>query len=470
MRAKSNPQVGINFATSNLKLTNAYYAQYEAVSSMLDANPQIVSRIHVDLKKPIKYARAKTGQDKSFQYTSEQVLRILVAQILEGESLRGIVVRIDDSNYLRHFTRIDSGPMMDYTTLCKLKNSIRMQTWTEVNQLLACHAVTHGLISGDKLRLDTTAVETNIHWPTDSSLLWDLYRTLASLIEHAREIDTAAVGNQRLHRKRTKRLYTKISRTANKKGKRRDALKPLYKNLIGRVEGICDWTRCIATALRVGRKNNEYSFFDDLKAAVLIQEIRIFLQRGDRVLDQARRRVLLGESVPNDEKIFSIFEPHTELLKRGKAGKDIEFGHMIQIQQVQEKFITGYEVFEKKPIEHRLLSPAVENHKDLFKHYPKEISADKGYYESMQALEELQRKVPVVAIGKKGKRDPQQEERECNPLFKLAQRFRAGVEGSISYLKRILRLHRCLNKGWEHFAATVGQTVFAHNLLILARL
>lgn len=151
-------------------------------------------------------------------------------------------------------------------------------------------------------------------------------------------------------------------------------------------------------------------------------------------------------------------------------GGGSEFGHMIEIQQVREKFITHYTVFEKQPLEYRLLTPALENHKKLFHAYPQELSADKGYYQHMQALEELERKVPVVSIGKKGKRTPHETERENHPLFQLAQRFRAGVEGSISFLKRILRLYRCFNKGWEHFGATIGQTIFAHNLLILARL
>ncbi len=187
------------------------------------------------------------------------------------------------------------------------------------------------------------------------------------------------------------------------------------------------------------------------------------------MLDQARRRVLQGESVPNDEKLFSLFEPHTELLKRGKAGKPIEFGHMIQIQQVAEKFITDYDVYEKKPVEYTLLGPALERHRDLFGSAPFELTADKGYYESMEALHALEEDIEVVSIAKKGPRTPAETERERDPLFRHAQAFRAGVEGSISFLKRMLRLARCFNKNWEHFVATVGQTIFAHNLLVLAR-
>lgn len=142
---------------------------------------------------------------------------------------------------------------------------------------------------------------------------------------------------------------------------------------------------------------------------------------------------------------------------------------MIHLQQVTGKFITDYRVFRKRPVEHQLLESALEGHRELFGTYPNAIAADKGYYESMSAIDELQRKVPVVSIAKKGKRTVEQTEREHDPLFRLAQQFRAGVEGSISFLKRILRLARCFNKGWKHFVATVGQTVFAHNLLVLAR-
>ncbi|MFQ5512693.1 MAG: transposase [Candidatus Krumholzibacteriia bacterium] len=160
---------------------------------------------------------------------------------------------------------------------------------------------------------------------------------------------------------------------------------------------------------------------------------------------------------------------NSELLKRGKAAKPIEFGHMIQIQQVEGKFITDYEVFEKKPVEHQLVEPALERHKELFGKYPDEIAGDKGYYEHMEQIERLSGIVDVVAIGKKGKRTQEQTRRETDPAFRHAQRFRAGVEGTISFLKRVLRLFRCYNKGWEHYVATVGATVLAHNLLILAR-
>lgn len=468
MREKINAQTEINFQPSTLKLTNAYYAKYESISKILDENPAIVDAIHRDLKKPLKYATVQGKDGRPHRFTSDQVLRILQCQIIEGGSLREIVIRIDDSNYLRHFTRVYNGPMMDFTTLDKLKNSIPPTTWKRVNDLLGRHAVEKDLISGEKLRLDTTAVETNIHYPTDSTLLWDTCRVLSRLIERARELDPQAVGDKRLHPRRVKRLAQLIGRKAGNE-KAASELKPLYKDLIGRVEAISEWAGEVRQELLTRSKNQRYGLLDDAIAQALAQEIDHYRDLGKNVLDQARRRVLLGESVPNDQKLFSIFEPHTELLIRGKAGKPVEFGHMIQIQQVGQKFITDYEAFEKKPVEHQLLDPAMESHRKLFGAYPKQVAADKGYYESIDALENLGKKVKLVAIAKKGGRTEEETEREHDPAFRHAQRFRAGVEGTISFLKRVLGLFRCFNKGWQHFAATVGATVFGHNLLTLAR-
>lgn len=468
MRLEFNAQREFNFQPSNLKLTNQYYAKYEDISKLLDENPALIKELHRDLEKPLKYATVRGLDGRPHRFTTDQVLRILLCQVIEGASLREAVIRIDDSNFLREFTRIHNGPMMDFTTLDKLKNSIKPETWKTVNRLLGKYAVQKELISGEKLRLDTTAVETNIHYPTDSSLLWDTYRVLARLIGRARELDRETVGDRRFHTRRAKRLAQQIARKAGKKDPTAD-LKSLYRELLVMVEGISAFACQLASDLEKRTKQNRYSLFDAAVAQALIEELRHYVELGNRVIDQAKRRVLQGESVPNEQKIFSIFEPHTELLKRGKAGKDVEFGHMIQIQQVPQKFITEYEAFEKKPVEHQLLDPALKHHRRLFGEDPEQLTADKGYYESVDALAALRKKVDVVAIGKKGNRTPEETERESDPAFRHAQRFRAGVEGTISFLKRVLGLFRCFNKGWTHFAATVGATVFSHNLLILAR-
>lgn len=467
MRPKFEAQREFAFPTSNLKLTREYYAKYETISKILDANPEITDLAHRDLRDAL--ITSNGSRPARVRFTTEHVLRLLIVQTLEGLSLRQIVVRVDDSPALRQFVRLGMQPMMDFTTLDKLKNALRPGTWKKIHRALARQAVREQRITGDRLRLDTTAVETNIHWPTDSTLLWDTYRVLARLIERARAVDTDLVGTGRLHPRRAKREALAITRAAAKKGRKARSLRRPYRRLIGRVEGILDWATRVAHGLADGLGSQRYGDWGHAQAEGLVEELAHFHALGERVVDQARRRVVHGESVPNDEKLFSVFEPHTELLKRGKAGKDIEFGHMIQIQQVDEKFITDYEVFDKKPVEHTLLRPALAAHGDLFGAAPSELSADKGYYENMEALRALEEEIAVVSIAKKGPRTQTETEREQDPLFRHAQAFRAGVEGSISFLKRMLRLARCFNKSWEHFVATVGQTVFAHNLLVLSR-
>jgi IS5 family transposase len=411
----------------------------------------------------------KGKEGGGFRYTSDTVLRILMCQTIEGLSLREIVIRIDDSHFLRQFVRIYSGPMMDFTTLCKLKNHISPTTWKKVNELLAQYAVQQKLIEGERLRLDTSAVETNIHWPTDSSLLWDSYRVLARLIEAARKLDPQTVGSRRLHPRRARRLAVKISRKSSKNPNTQEALKSLYERLIPLVTSICQTAEAVRQALQEGIAQHRYGIFEEAMANGLAQELAHFRHLALRVIDQSSRRVFDGELVPNEQKIFSVFEAHTELLKRGKAAKPIEFGHMIQIQQVACKFITDYEVFAKKPVEHTLLEASLNSHRQLFGHDPQILAADKGYYEKMEAINELQKKIQVVSIAKKGSRTEEEIRREADPEFRFGQRFRAGIEGTISFLKRVLGLFRCLNKGWEHFVSTVAAAIFTHNVLILAR-
>jgi len=469
LRPKINSQSEFNFQPSALKLTNDYYVKYEAISLILDEHPAIVNAVHRDLAEALEQAAVRDGRGAKFKFTSDTILRIVICQIIEGLSLRQVIIRIDDSHFLRQFARIHNGPMIDFTAFCKLRNGIRPETWKKVNDLLARSAREQHLIDGEKLRIDTTAVATHVHWPTDSSLLWDTYRTLGRIIERIRELDPLVAGDRRVLLRKVKRLQQKIARKASKPPKSAEALKPLYIRLFELVGNILQWSDDIARSLAPRIAAHRYRPLEAASLEFCLQELLHFHALGTGVLDQAYRRIILEESAPNEEKIFSIFEPHTELLKRGKADKPIEFGHMIQIQQVEAKFITDYRVFDTKPVEYELLEPAIDRHKKLFGKVPAELSADKGYYENMEQIDRLDKIIALVAIAKKGKRTPEQTDRETDPAFRHAQRFRAGVEGTISFLKRVLGLFRCYNKGWEHYVATVGATVLAHNLLILAR-
>jgi len=190
----------------------------------------------------------------------------------------------------------------------------------------------------------------------------------------------------------------------------------------------------------------------------------------EKIVSQAEQRVFHGVKLAADEKVYSLFEEHTELLKRGKAGKPIEFGHKILIAQTGEKFIHHYEVFPKRKEDKELIRPALKAHKQLFGTSPDVLATDKGFYENMKQVLKLQEKITTVSICKKGRRNQQEYERESTEEFKDGQRFRAGCEGSISVLKRVFKLGRCLFKGFKNYAASVGCAVFCHNLVLLTRL
>lgn len=465
-RPKRDPQGYLDFLPSNHALTNKFCSKYQRISDILDACPEILDCVHRDIKKSLDQLN-KTMNDYRFRYTSENILRMLLVQTIEGLSLREVVVRIEDSRYLPVFTRLGNRPMVSVAQLDRFKNAITPETWKSVNQQLARYAVEKELISGEELRFDTTAVETNIHFPTDSGLLYDCYRVLGRHLEQLRELDPQAVGEKRLRRKDVKRHYAKIARKAGKKQQSPEMLKPLYSRLIADVEGICAWTH--ETLNRLGHRGSADLFVAE-QIRVLEDRLRHYVGLAERVLWQTRQRVIELTPVPSEQKIYSIHEPHTEMLIRGKAGKNIEFGHMIGFQQVRAKFITDFDVYEHKPVEYQILVPALESHRELFGSYPEGITADKGYWENSQAREELTRKVPTVAIAKKGKRTDSETEREHSETFSALQRFRAGIEGSISYLKRCFRLARCFNKGWRGFASTVSLSIVAHNLVTLSTL
>jgi IS5 family transposase len=465
MRPRFDNQTQFSFQSSHLKVTRDYYDRYRRISAVLDENRSLVAAIHADMHEPVAGERdAESGQVR-YRCSTDTLLRIVLCQIIEDGSLRDIVIRIDDSNFLRWFVRIHNDPMIDYSTLCRLRGRIRPETWKRMHGLLNRWAVRHGRISGERLRLDTTAVETQVHWPTDSALLWDAYRVLARLVGRLRRCAPELVGDRRLHLRRTRRLYLQIARCALRRGRGQSrALKTRYSRLIRQVGALHDWVdQILLTAAAPTRRQ------EDDERRRLLEGLRHYRQLSQRVVDQARRRTLAGESVPNDEKLFSIFEPHTELLKRGKAVRNIEFGHMLQIQQVEGKFITGYEVFASKPVEARQLRPALKDHKALFGAYPDELSTDKGYAQNAQQLQSLADKIKQVAVSKAGHPSAADRRREHQPAFRRAQRFRAGIEGTISFLKRALGLARCLLKGWPRYAAGVGAALFAHNLLVLAR-
>jgi IS5 family transposase len=453
MRTQASNEQYFNFINeSSLKIVNAYREKYERLSVLLDDNPALLSLAHQDWTELL--STSDKGRDG---YTSEQLLRALLVLFLEGKTYRNTVILIDNSEFLRYFVRLGVKATMDFTFLNRAYTALQAPTIDTMNAVLANYAITEELIRGEKQRMDTTVVETNIHYPTDSSLLWDSFRTLARLIRIVqKELPSLGLGH-RFHDKKVKKLATFIARNASSKSKKTQRkVNQTYGTLIRRVYWIHGVGRQVEDSLT--------------QAGYTVAEWSHYLPLVARIVDQSDRRILKGETVPPDEKLYSLFEAHTELIVRGKAGKPIEFGHKILIAQTGEKFIHHYTVMEKRIEDKELLAPAIKAHKKLFGHYPEVLSTDKGFYESMQQIAGLEEKIPVVSIAKKGRRNQAEYEREANEEFINGQRFRAGSEGSISVLKRAFKLGKCFFKGFKNYAASVGFAVLCHNLVLLTRL
>jgi IS5 family transposase len=437
------------------KVVKDYHAKYERISGILDDNPGILEAVHADLSNPC----SPSGRQST--YSSEQFFRMIVVKVIEGVSLREVIVRVSESDFLRHFTRIFDGEIMSFSELDAAIKHIKPETWEKVNELLKRYAKRNNKITGLRLRVDSTVCETNIHYPTDASLLWDSFRVAARLMRQCIGEDASLSMGNRFHEKKVKRLYTFVSTHGGQKGNRR-AVRRSMRELIGKVEWICGIGRQFVA--RVTSRGSS-----SIVAVGLAQELGEKLPLMEEVA-ACSRRVFNGETVPASDRIFSIFEPHTELLKRGKSRKPVEFGHMVTIGQTAEKFIGFYNVEEQSRHDIQVGDEALHEHKKTFGAYPEQFTADKNYYGGPEHLKKWEKRIGVYAVGKKGRRNEEETEREHGFLFKLLQKFRAGCEGSISVLKRVFGLYRCLFRSFKSFASSIGSTVFCHNLIVLSRL
>ncbi len=431
------------------KTVRQYREKYKGVSRILDDHPDILELVAEDLKR----LSSANRRGRQADFSVDTILRALVVHAIEGLSLRETVVRIAESEFLQDFLRTRKKAVMDFTFLDKCFQAIRPAAWKQVNAALAQAAVAAGAIDPSTIRADTTAVETNIHWPTDASLLWDTWRVAARLLRQGRAIAPETCPH-RFHDRKTKRLYLFITRYAKSKNAgRQRKVRTAFRQLIGRVEWIVEAARwfCDWAPLR-----------QRIELDAVVDELRRFLLAMKRVVDQARRAQLDGEKVPAAERVFSIFEPHTELLKRGRSQKPVEFGHMVLLCQSPEKFITDYETYRHRQADCQSTEEVIGRHEELFGQTPEVLAADMGFCPDREKYEELQSRVGTLAI-------PRRMRDLADAVLSMWRRFRAGIEGTISGLKRAFRLARCYYRGFKRSAAAVGLGVFCHNLVVLAK-
>ena len=450
LKAESVFEFGLDDDQHQNKIVREYRREYKLIGEILDRHPEILEMVHGDLA---KLSKAASRRGRKAVFTSENLFRAILVMQREGLDYREASIRIAESETLQNFCRLIKKRSIDFTLLNKAYGAIRPDTWETINHLLGLKAVADEVISIEHLRTDTTVTECNIHWPTDSSLLWDSYRVIARELSRARQIDPLSVP-WRFHVKKIKNMEFFIARYSKSTSRKRlRQVRQKMKTLIERVEEVLEKAE---TLVAWAKRSTS------LELMAIGAVLADYLPVMRRVANVARRREFEGERVPNQEKVFSIFEPHTELIMRGRRGQPIEFGHKVLLTQSKQKFITDYVVLEENRSDSDLLPLVFDRHEEKYGRRPKTIAADKGFCPDADTYEELEEQVAFLGV-------PRRTRDFGDVMMAIWQQWRAGIEGTISCLKRAFRLARCCFRGFKNFSSAVGSAVFCHNLTILAK-
>ena len=433
----------------------------EAISTLLKEQGEMIEHVRGDLQRGLK--NPATGRNG---LTSDQVLRALVLKQVKNWDYRELRERIADGYSLRSFTEFLSQPVPKHDAFNRAFNRLTPETLRMVNDLLVETAVELGLEDGKQLRVDTTVVQTDVHHPTDNTLLWDTVRVVTRLVGQLGEAMGQVVKGFRNHTRAARRRMQQIQRMTPKQ--RQQQQTPKYRELIAITQDVVNGAQEVLRRTRIIKSQN---LITDMAIGELRKEIEHYCQLGTRVIDQTRRRVLEGEQVPTAEKVYSIFEPHTDLIKRGKVQTPVEFGHKVFLAESASGLITQYQVLDGNPSDEEQLQASLESHRRIFGDVPKLYSADRGFYSENNVHTCEQNGVETVSIPQRGgSRTPQREAYEKSSAFRKGQRFRAGIEGRISVLFRGRGMKRCLAHGRARFELLVGAAVLANNLMRIATL
>lgn len=371
--------------------------------------------------------------------------------------------RIWDSVSLRFFTGFESVKVPKHDAVNRAFKRLTAETIRTVNECVIQAAVDMGLEDGKQLRVDTTVVETNIHHPTDATLLWDAARTIQRLMK---TLGGKIPGKRARIRNRNisaRRRMQQLQRMTAQERSQNQVRK--YRELIGIVERtLVDGEGLVAKARKaLARQKRPLPKAATAQIEKLSKELEEYCQRGRQVVDQSRRRVLEGEQVPSDKKLYSVFEPHTDLIKRGKAQKPVEFGRKVLLAESGNGLITDYRILVGNPGDGSHVSASLDRHRKMFECVPELYASDRGFFsaDNVKACEEA--RVKHVCIPHKGGgRSDEQAAKERTKDFKQGQRFRAGIEGRISVLFRGRGMKRCLSKGSVGFEVLVGAAVLTN--------
>jgi IS5 family transposase len=390
----------------------------------------------------------------------EVILRLLILKHLFGWSYEQTCQLVAGSLVLRQFCRVYLEAVPRDTTLLRWANLIQPATLHHLHDRVVELACQHHIAQGRKLRIDGTVVETNIHYPVDSTLLGDGVRVLTRTIQRAKAVLPAQGSLSRAaFRNRTRsvrRVMQALIDTARRRGEgAADALRDRYRRLVELTTRVVRQAKQVETALGATT---------DGTAQRLRNVLQTFIPRVQQVIDQTTRRVLQGQQVPASEKVASIFEPHTAIIRKGKLGKPTEFGRVIWLDEVEGGIISRYAVLVGNPDDAAQLAPSLDHHRERFGHAPALLVADRKVATAANEQIAKQRGVRRVVLPQAGHKSATRQAYERQGWFQRGRNWRAGIEGRISGLKRRHKLERCRYHGDDGMERWVGWGIITHNL------
>lgn len=392
---------------------------------------------------------------------AEIVLRMLILKHLFDWSYDELEREVRANLVYRAFTRIDADEVPDAKTILKIARVLGPETVAQLHQRVVDVAKRAGVTRGRRFRIDTTVVETPVHYPTDSTLLQDGVRVLTRTMQRASTALGDAPGRIRNRQRSVTRGVLTIAYQA-RSPKTRAALEQSYRRLMATTRAVA---RDADTMIRrLGQRRRTAT----AATAGILQRAQHQLQQMKplvaRVLAQTRARILGGDTHMPD-KVLSVFEPHTETIRKGKISKPNEFGQLVTIQESEHQIITAYEVHARRPADVTLWTAALDRHQTIFGRAPDLAAGDRGFSSAANERAATDRGVRRVVLPRRGQKSATRRAYERQRWFRRGQRWRVGCEGRISVLKRRHGLRRCRYHGADGMARWVGLGVIADNLI-----
>ncbi len=427
--------------------------ELEVISDILDDNPDVLDCVFADLTGSQRNDTGRKGLN------AEQVLRICVLKQYRSLSYNELAFHLEDSQVFRAFSRLDMGQYPCSSTLQENIKSISESSWEKIHNCIVLYAQKEGFESGRKIRIDSTAIDTDIHDPTDATLLFDGIRVISRWLNDGYKLSPQPDYKYSNHTRVAKKRLMSIINAKNS-----DTRVAAYHDLVDYSIKAVDYA---VSAIPVLESYQNDSLIDTLTAGHLAGQLERVVGLMGKVINQTERRVFNEEKVPSSEKIISLFEDHSDIIV--KAKRDVHYGHKVFLTGGPSSLILDCQIPRGNPADSSLYIPLLERQNDLYGRMPRQVSADGGFASKENLANAKELKVKDVVFAKKRGLSVIDMAKSAW-VYKKLRNFRAGIEANISTLKRAFGLNRCTWKSWEGFCRYVWSSIVAYNLQVLARI